>query len=459
MVAAPSTRPDEPLDPPAVCCGREFRVRRALEAHARSHGACGEAGCTFAGSRAVLRLHAWEAHGIGSAPKTAPVRGGSTLHDELCAGRAGNEFKIVDELPAEAVPLEMRFPGADIVWIHDAAEAGALGPAEDGADDEWSREADGHSSAVLPWPDGCRILMIVGATGSGKTRLLRSLAGCAASLRSRPRWPSGRSILDGLGADGAHWLSAVGLGSVPLWMQPHAALSTGEAFRCELAWRLQWAAANGRPLAMDAFCDHLDSLSAACCAASLSRHLRHEGSGTHAVLACSHARLVHWLRPDALIVCRGACAPPVLLRLEAAGVPWPLRIAVDERAAPCAPGAGEGREAAEAAEAQGAQGAQGACSQHVPPPPPPPPPSVEPATAPPPLQPQPASTARTTPPLPALPSHLPPSHTPPSHTPPSHIPRGGELFLASLRRCGLRVLSQRCYDDAPPFQVMSTDDF
>ena len=330
MVAAPSTRPDEPLDPPAVCCGREFHVRRALEAHARSHGACGEAGCTFAGSRAVLRLHAWEAHGIGSAPKTAPVRGGSTLHDELCAGRAGNEFKIVDELPAEAVPLEMRFPGADIVWIHDAAEAGALGPAEDGADDEWSREADGHSSAVLPWPDGCRILMIVGATGSGKTRLLRSLAGCAASLRSRPRWPSGRSILDGLGADGAHWLSAVGLGSVPLWLQPHAALSTGEAFRSELAWRLQWAAANGQPLAMDAFCDHLDALSAACCTASLSRHMRHEGFSTHAVLACSH---VHWLRPDALIVrvpkgssacaagrARARRAPPVLLRLDAAGM-------------------------------------------------------------------------------------------------------------------------------------------
>ena len=156
MVAAPSTRPDEPLVPPAVCCGREFRVRRALEAHERSHGACGEAGCTFAGSCAVLRLHAWEAHGIGSAPKTAPVRGGSTLHDELCAGRAGNEFRIVDELAAEAVPLEVRFPGADIVWMHDdAAEAGALGPAEDGADDEWPREADGHSPAVLPWPDGC----------------------------------------------------------------------------------------------------------------------------------------------------------------------------------------------------------------------------------------------------------------------------------------------------------------
>ena len=57
-------------------------------------------------------------------------------------------------------------------------------------------------------------------------------------------------------------MAAVGLGSVPLWRQPHAALSTGEAFRSELACWLQWAAANGQPLALDAFCDHLDALSA-----------------------------------------------------------------------------------------------------------------------------------------------------------------------------------------------------
>jgi hypothetical protein len=125
------TRPDEPLVPPAVCCGREFRVRRALEAHERSHGACGEAGCTFAGSRAALRLHAWEAHGIGSAPKTAPVRGGSTLHDELCAGRAGNNSRLSTSWPPRRCPLDVRFPGADIVWMHDAAEADALVPAED----------------------------------------------------------------------------------------------------------------------------------------------------------------------------------------------------------------------------------------------------------------------------------------------------------------------------------------
>ena len=140
MVPRPSTRPDEPLDPPAViavassACDAPSKRTSAATARAAKLGAPSPA----------------------AAPSFGCTRGRRT--------------------------------------------------AEDGADDEWSREADGHSSAVLPWPDGCRILMIVGATGSGKTRLLRSLAGCAASLRSRPRWPSGRSILDGLGADGAHWL-------------------------------------------------------------------------------------------------------------------------------------------------------------------------------------------------------------------------------------------------------------
>jgi ABC-type glutathione transport system ATPase component len=48
------------------------------------------------------------------------------------------------------------------------------------------READGHSSAALPWPDGCRILMIVGATGSGKTRLLRRLLRRVRGLAPQP---------------------------------------------------------------------------------------------------------------------------------------------------------------------------------------------------------------------------------------------------------------------------------
>ena len=44
----------------------------------------------------------------------------------------------------------------------------------------------------------------------------------------------------GHGGDGM-MVAPQSLSSVPIWIQPHAALSTGEAFRSELAWRLQWA--------------------------------------------------------------------------------------------------------------------------------------------------------------------------------------------------------------------------
>jgi len=74
---------------------------------------------------------------------------------------------------------------------------------------------------------------------------------------------------------------------------------------------LQRAAANGQPLAMDAFCDHLDALSAACCTASLSRHMRHEGFSTHAVLPRALAPTRRADRACAQrikCVCRGARA-------------------------------------------------------------------------------------------------------------------------------------------------------
>lgn len=123
---------------------------------------------------------------------------------------------------------------------------------------------------------------------------------------------------------------------------------------------------------MDDFCDHLDPLSAACCAASLGRHLRHEGRTTRAVLACSHARIVHWLRPDAVLICRQQ-SPPVLLRVgEPMAAALPLQVEVHAGA----------------------------------------PPSTD-------------AAATST---------------------------GGELFLSALRRCGLRLRLERCYDDAPPFR-------
>lgn len=244
---------DDALDPPVQCCGREFTLRRAYQCHVGSHIACTR--CAFTGCRAALKAHEWESHGLGRPPPTQVREGAATRADDdsapSFARRDGGSFTIVDELEAELAPLEERFPGAQISWP--LSSSGSDRPAE------WSGDGEEDSAPAPPpcddveWPPDCRLLLLLGATASGKSTLLRSLArragaGSVVGLEdARSLWPTELSILDGLGADGARWLSAVGLGSVPLWCQPYGALSTGEAFRAELARRLQQACLSGAP--------------------------------------------------------------------------------------------------------------------------------------------------------------------------------------------------------------------
>lgn len=395
--------PEERLDPPRVCCGREFALRRALASHVRNHVSCGQ--CAFEGCLAALKLHEWRAHGVGGPPATtAPPAGAAATYT---VGRAGGAFEVREEVEAVVAPLEERYPGAEIVWsIEDHAAgdaAAAVASAQALSPPKWQDEGEGEMEqgemelgAAVQWPAGCRVLLLVGVAGSGKSRLLRALAAAAGGdggdgglVGARYAWPTNRSILDVLGADGHRWLAAVGLGSVPLWCQPYAALSTGEAFRAELARRLQLAAASDAPLlTVDGFCNHLDPLSAACCAASLSRHLRREGRGTRAAVASCHPRVAHWLRPDAVVVCRPGRSATVL-RVADAHTLLPLRISVlDDGAAPLSTAGAFGEEGDAEAKAPGGGGLSG----------------------------------------------------------------GGEVFVHALRRCGLRVVSEACFDDAPPFQ-------
>eukprot|EP00966_Prymnesium_polylepis_P117738 2721799-Prymnesium_polylepis.1 len=101
---------DATLDPPRVCCGREFRLQRALDSHLRNHLACSS--CAFEGCRAALKAHEWDAHGKGRAPVTATPR--QVRAGETYTGRAGGEFEVVDEVEAEITPLELQYPGAEI---------------------------------------------------------------------------------------------------------------------------------------------------------------------------------------------------------------------------------------------------------------------------------------------------------------------------------------------------------
>lgn len=82
-----------------------------------------------------------------------------------------------------------------------------------------------------PWQIG----VIVGPSGSGKTSLGKHLGAIYA-----PAWPRDRPIVDTIAPDGSFddvtaALASVGLGTVPAWLRPYAALSNGEQFRANLA--------------------------------------------------------------------------------------------------------------------------------------------------------------------------------------------------------------------------------
>ncbi|NIZ15381.1 hypothetical protein [Phaeobacter sp. HF9A] len=91
-------------------------------------------------------------------------------------------------------------------------------------------------------------------------------------------------------------LSAVGLGSVPSWLRPYAALSTGEKFRADLARVLC-----ERPglFVMDEFTSAIDRRVATIAAGAFGKAWRC-GPGQFVAVAC-HDDVEDWLQPDWVI--------------------------------------------------------------------------------------------------------------------------------------------------------------
>ena len=359
------------LDPAVLCCAKEFRSQRALDAHRAAHKPCRH-GCGFEGSKAALAEHV-----CGVAAPSAPQLP-TGITDEFFR-KDGSAFTVVDEeVPAER-PLEERFPGARIVR--------AAPPAAEGASPSPSPQLP------LPLPplpnselpalaDEWRIVLVLGRTGSGKSRSLAALAQRLGGRRWEPTWAADAAVVSQFGGrdEATRWLGAVGLNAVPLWCSPHHALSTGEGSRATLARQLQRAAHAREPLVLDDFCQHLDTLSAACCAAALARQLRRGGAadggggggsggggggsgggggGMRALVATCDPRVAHWLAPDAILVCEGEgasgavmTARPFLVNVLAAAR-LPLRIVCED-----AQGVG-GADGVDGSGGSGASGASG----------------------------------------------------------------------------------------------------
>jgi len=161
-----------------------------------------------------------------------------------------------------------------------------------------------EESAFYPWvidgeiPDDWGIGVVVGASGTGKSTLLRDLG---LGVRGRPmrhRWERDRAIASPPhfenAEDATEKLMAVGLNSVPTLAKPYHVLSTGERFRADLA----------RSLSDDALIDEYTSTVSRSVANSASRGLRSwvRRSGTRRIIvATCHYDVVPWLRPDWVI--------------------------------------------------------------------------------------------------------------------------------------------------------------
>lgn len=154
---------------------------------------------------------------------------------------------------------------------------------------------DGSTSfapaAVPDLPDGFRIGLIVGASGTGKSTMLRQFGEAVT-----PEWDAERSVCAHFDSveDAIDRLTAVGLASVPAWCKPYAALSTGERFRADLARSI------GDGAVIDEFTSVVDRNVAQAAAKSLRKWAdRRDARGI--VIASCHRDVIPGLRPDWII--------------------------------------------------------------------------------------------------------------------------------------------------------------
>ena len=172
--------PETLLQPPVVCCGKAYGSQRALDAHRGSHRVCPS--CSFEGSKFALSQHTC---GV-EAPAAGPSLPLATTAE--FTRKDGSFFTVVDEAVAEELPLETRFPGARIVR--------AVPPPASGG--EWPEPQSSvalPAVAVPPLDDEWRVVLVLGRTGSGKSRALAALGTALGGAAWQPSWEAEQALV------------------------------------------------------------------------------------------------------------------------------------------------------------------------------------------------------------------------------------------------------------------------
>lgn len=249
-----------------------------------------------------------------------------------------NCMQIIDEAAPKPVDVFREYPNA--VVLDTVGTTAACSPSierQSTWEETMSRGHGKKSNMIGEVPQG--VVLIFGPVGSGKTSLLQSwvqslytravdgLAQEALDQLLCPltpeynakvlNWRRDKAIISQFGEPkaGCEWLGSVGLSSIPAWCTPHHALSTGQAYRADLARLIQWAASGctnmSKPsaqstqlhylplVAIEHFGNVLDKLTAASCASSFARQLRRYK--LRGLLTSSDPTIAHWLQPDFIV--------------------------------------------------------------------------------------------------------------------------------------------------------------
>jgi len=155
---------------------------------------------------------------------------------------------------------------------------------------DYQFSGDVTETIELPvFPKEFDIGLIVGSSGSGKSTILRTAFG----EEKKVDWDMSKGIASNFPTfeEASNKFGAVGLNSIPTWLKPYNVLSNGEAFRADLARRLQSGAV------IDEFTSVVNREVAISCSMSIEKYIRRNNL-KNVVFASCHRDIIPYLQPS-----------------------------------------------------------------------------------------------------------------------------------------------------------------
>jgi len=146
----------------------------------------------------------------------------------------------------------------------------------------------------FPEYNSYNIGLIVGASGSGKSTILRNLVESDEEIQWEPK----KAIVSHFDTpdEAIEKLHACGLASVPTLCKPYHVLSNGEKYRAKFARLLE------HDLVMDEFTSEVNRETAKSLCVCVSKYIRKKDI-KNIVLASCHKDIIPWLQPDWVFDC------------------------------------------------------------------------------------------------------------------------------------------------------------